>query len=182
MTLDGPAKQPERKLGERDGYVFIRYEAQSAPSDPKLMALLENLDQVLSTFKFTTIIDTSMWRTYKGTGAYSFEFRYPSDWVVTSADKPSVTLTRGPQKINLSIGNDNVNKTSVLTWILSQPGDSQMVSLTPINGLEAVQYTTSGTIFLGKTGDVRIVTIQPTNVAGSGSQLLPIVSTFKFTQ
>ncbi|MEO8065325.1 MAG: hypothetical protein ABI643_00525 [Candidatus Doudnabacteria bacterium] len=62
---------------------------EHCPGDPKTMPSVAYINQILSTFKFTTpssVLDTSTWKTYTNS-QYGFEFQYPPS--ITYQDKSS---------------------------------------------------------------------------------------------
>ena len=56
------------------------------------------LDQILSTFKFIDVLDTSTWKTYRNE-QYEFEFKYPKEYIEF----------KGPSKDNLGFSIDGIN-------------------------------------------------------------------------
>ena len=59
--------------------------------------VLEELNQILSTFKFINTKDTTNWKTYRNE-KYGFEFKYPDDWTIEETSMGVLFLSSQDRK------------------------------------------------------------------------------------
>ena len=151
--------------------------------------LLDIVNQILSTFKFTdqSQSQASNWKTYANT-AYHYEIRYPSESQtvnIAAGGKGSAAL---PNAIEMYITAPNTREYDArlvninYLGIIASPGSTWQKSTTEVNGTKTDKYTSSDSNFdiyeIAQTGQSGIeIYVQKNNSLAS-----QIFSTFTFTQ
>lgn len=151
---------------------------------------VNELSQILSTFKFTTTAGTSTWKTYSYTGAYSFNFKYPADWIKDSNTIYSPKAPKGVSGVGDKITIEtfaNDGQLSIESWRTKNMGDIVIKDNGVVStaGVVAHQYIEGGIVNYISTyiseGSVIIKIGTPEN-----TQFLNIynqvISTFRFLQ
>lgn len=162
------------RLGEKNGFVFVVNGAHEPPLDPKLLPLVNQVDQILSTFKFTD--DTANWKTYTNT-QYGFEVKYPATFVISATFEKDQKLTIVDPQYE---GTDRYEQ-AVTFWV-SPSGTVRKGTPIVFAGRTAYQERTNSQV--GGEFQRTIIPLESVDLIidnGYTAILSQILSTFRFT-
>ncbi|MGD0977257.1 MAG: hypothetical protein ABR875_03120 [Minisyncoccia bacterium] len=185
-----PATGKPTILTQNDKFIIAYTKSQNCPSD--LSVACGKTDQILSTFKFTSQIDTSSWKTYTNS-QYGFEFKYPSNY---SEVLPAPGGGVNPEGYTSFIAGSK-STTFHLNFTKFSGSVSELVALNKQQKAFSVQFSSPQTITEQKTINNLDITWYDNNQVyfvsnGFGFMLFSddknvsmidqILSTFKFTK